>query len=623
VIARVPRIGATAVVLGLTGTAALLTLGGLPGVAFVVLAVAAVADGLAVPGHQPVARGEQLVDRAAGRPLRLALRWIVLLAAAAAVVEPPVAAMAGAAAAVLVLLVAGGDALDWALQGLRRHPVARGVAGLPVHHLGPPGPAVALTVLPEVLLGGAAFVFRDRPVLVAIAAVVAVGICAGVTAPWVLRARRIRAERLPRLAAAQAYLDDVAPEVVLYYGDSEKSVHEVAMWLPVLEMLAQRTLVLVRNRAAFDALPQTTTPVLCVPSAQDLLSLDLGVLRVGLFVSNIGNNIHLLRQPGLRTVFIGHGDSDKSASVNPFSKVYDEIWVAGAMGRERYHAADAGVRDEAIVEVGRPQLELIRPAAGDRPAVATVLYAPTWEGWNADQDYSSVATHGEALVRGLLAHPSAIRLLYRPHPYTGRRSAAVAAAHRRIVALLEEANAAAGLPHGVGAARDRAGVTGSARQRQLDEVAAGEEALRDLPPTAHAVVQSADASLISCFNVADGLVTDVSSVLSDFLASDKPIAVCDPRGRGRAAFVEQFPATAAALYLAPGAADVEERLEVLAGLRPDPSAGDRATVRSRILGDGRAPAIDRFSAAVDELARRTGRAIGSSAEADRRRPGAD
>jgi hypothetical protein len=32
----------------------------------------------------------------------------------------------------------------------------------------------------------------------------------------------------------------------------------------------------------------------------------------------------------MKHVFIGHGDSDKQASFNPFSRVYDEVWVAGA-----------------------------------------------------------------------------------------------------------------------------------------------------------------------------------------------------------------------------------------------------------------------------------------------------
>ena len=64
----------------------------------------------------------------------------------------------------------------------------------------------------------------------------------------------------------------------------------------------------------------------------------------------------MLREPGTKHVFVGHGDSDKQASVNPYSKVYDEVWVAGLAGRERYARAGVGVLDRDIVEIGRPQL---------------------------------------------------------------------------------------------------------------------------------------------------------------------------------------------------------------------------------------------------------------------------
>ena len=106
----------------------------------------------------------------------------------------------------------------------------------------------------------------------------------------------------------------------------------------------------------------------------------------------------------MKHVFIGHGDSDKLASVNPFSKVYDEVWVAGRAGRDRYAIADVGVRDEDIVEVGRPQLAPIQ--SGRRrprgPHVPTVLYAPTWEGWDDDPGNTSLLLAGENIVKQLL-----------------------------------------------------------------------------------------------------------------------------------------------------------------------------------------------------------------------------
>ncbi|NEE17172.1 hypothetical protein G3M58_63230, partial [Streptomyces sp. SID7499] len=87
---------------------------------------------------------------------------------------------------------------------------------------------------------------------------------------------------------------------------------------------------------------------------------------------------------------------DKLASVNPYSKVYDEVWTAGRAGRDRYALADVGVLDQDIVEVGRPQLEPIKSWTGTaKNPVPTVLYAPTWEGWDDNPGNTSLLLAGE------------------------------------------------------------------------------------------------------------------------------------------------------------------------------------------------------------------------------------
>src|SRR5262249_13787494 len=133
------------------------------------------------------------------------------------------------------------------------------------------------------------------------------------------------------------------------------------------------------------------------------------------YVAHTTKNLHLLREPGLKHVFVGHGDSDKVSSINPFGKAYDELWVAGPAARERWADAEVGVRDEAVREVGRPQLEVVervdRRVVGDRPL--TVLYAPTWEGWTDEDFGSSVVSMGPLLVEGLLAAEPAVRIVYK------------------------------------------------------------------------------------------------------------------------------------------------------------------------------------------------------------------
>ena len=52
----------------------------------------------------------------------------------------------------------------------------------------------------------------------------------------------------------------------------------------------------------------------------------------------------------------------------------------------------------------RAQLAPIRPYAGvPTGELTTVLYAPTWEGWDGNPGNTSVILAGENIVRGLLA----------------------------------------------------------------------------------------------------------------------------------------------------------------------------------------------------------------------------
>ena len=64
------------------------------------------------------------------------------------------------------------------------------------------------------------------------------------------------------------------------------------------------------------------------------------------------------------------------------------------------------MRDDDIVEVGRPQLDgLLATAVRTDHPVPTLLYAPTWEGWNSEQQYTSLDSMGVELVAAALATP--------------------------------------------------------------------------------------------------------------------------------------------------------------------------------------------------------------------------
>ncbi|WP_172894388.1 CDP-glycerol glycerophosphotransferase family protein [Micromonospora purpureochromogenes] len=409
------------------------------------------------------------------------------------------------------------------------------------------------------------------PVLVvgAVAVIVAAAVGAIIALTW-LRGRGTG--QSPVLPVLQRWLDSYRPEVALYFAGPAKDVYQANMWLAPTEALNQRGIVLMRSREAFLELADTRLPVVCVPAGVDFMNLELGSVRAALYAANVGANIHLLREPGMKHVFVGHGDSDKQASVNPYSKVYDEVWVAGLAGRERYARAGVGVRDEDIVEIGRPQLAGVHTfgaRAEDRPF--TVLYAPTWEGWLDDDPYhTSVVLMGERIVKGLLATSPAVRLIYKPHPLTGSRSKEAKAAHERIVSLVRAAG--------------------------------GDVDATSLDGPGHRVVTGRVPALFDCFNQTDLLISDVSSVVSDFVQSQRPYVVANPSGLPEDEFRREFPTSRAAYLLSVDCGELEKIL-ALTRTGDDPMTEARRELKTYLLGPAEANPMDRFAEEIGRLCR--------------------
>ncbi|HEY2795487.1 MAG TPA: CDP-glycerol glycerophosphotransferase family protein, partial [Micromonosporaceae bacterium] len=351
-------------------------------------------------------------------------------------------------------------------------------------------------------------------VIAAIAAALAALGAAGFVVAMLPAARR--AGRHPSAKKAmtevQRQITAYAPAVVVYFSGNRTAMYQIDMWLPVIERLDQRALILLRDRANLPLLAPTTLPVVCLPDPVDVMNFALPSMRVALYPAHTGNNIHFLRIPAVTHAFICHGESDKSANANPYSKAYDQVWVAGPAARERYARADVGVRDEDIVEVGGPQMAAVERAAADRrPERMTVLYAPTWEGWSDDAQNTSLTASGPAIVAALLAHPDVASVLYKPHPLTGTRSAATARSDRAI--------------------------------RRAD------------------VLVRTD--LYDCFNECDALIGDISGVLTEFLVSDKPYVVTNASGLDAEAFRQTYPTTRGAYLIGPDAAGLPALLTAL------------------------------------------------------------
>lgn len=382
---------------------------------------------------------------------------------------------------------------------------------------------------------------------------------------WRMRTAKRATGFTPQLSAVQRFIDEYRPEVVVHLSGPDTAAYQINTWIEALEALDQRVMVVLRDHPLFEKMVASRLPTLSLPAPGELLMLDFSTVKVALYPANTGNNIHLLRLPTMMSAFIGHGDSDKSASNNPFSRVYDELWVAGEAGADRYRRSGMHIPEDQFRFVGRPQVHAIEPTPriGEQE-IPTVLYAPTWEGVNQHQEYSSLRAIGVQLIDALLADGS-VRVVYKPHPFTGQRDAKYRVAHAVITRRLDDAKARTGIDHRV--------VTGG--------------------------------SLTGWMNQSTALVSDISSVLSDWLAGEKPYAVFNHEGSSTKQFREDYPSSAAATLLGPEATGVEELLDVVTGRGPDLLAEYRSKLATYLLGSPEQRTLEAFRAAVTAFVERS------------------
>lgn len=448
-----------------------------------------------------------------------------------------------AAAILLMLLVLGEQAIRRSVKSAI--PQAANLPGgdVPLPSGGVARWFFAVDTLGIVLLAAAAALgFTAIPALAAGAVALVLALLIGLqSARFLVRRKRFEAN-LP------AILGKLGPVFVFHWQAPAGTAYQASMWLPYLDRIGVPYFVLVRTIANFhEVAKMTDAPVIL---RVNLVDLDLVVapsLKVVFYANTAVRNSHMIRFPQLTHVQLNHGDSDKIASVSPTFRQYDRNFVAGQAAIDRFTTHGVATLPEQFEIVGRPQLEHVQPASGpigdvDRPVV---LYSPTWSGFYDDSDYSSLRA-GRDIVTALLDRDCVV--VFRPHPYA-RRHPANGRECAGIIELLERDAAQSGRPH----------VYGPAAETQM--------------------------SVVDCFNACDAMISDVSSLASDFLMSTKPFAMAAVSAHGDA-FVDQFPlARAAYTFDVVGAQAVGISVLLDDMLGPDSRATTRRDLRVYYLSD--------------------------------------
>jgi hypothetical protein len=285
----------------------------------------------------------------------------------------------------------------------------------------------------------------------------------------------------------------LAGRVIVFFPGPPDQLYQLLPWLPTLEALdaAHGVAIVCQDSRVAAAIRERTRVQAVVFARYGALDAVIGRsdVALALYAGHASANFECLRFASMLHAYIGHGDSDKGVSASNQLKAYDRVFAPGQAAVDRIAARLMRFDvDGRCVIVGQPTTLSAPPAHGpggcDR---TTVLYAPTWEGAQPSVAYSSVLTHGVALVESLLAD-GRFRVVYRPHPLIGVTSGDYAGAN----AAIQTAVRAAGADH--------------------------------------LVVAADDEPLEASFARADVLISDVSAVATAWLPSLRPLVVTASAG---------------------------------------------------------------------------------------------
>ncbi|MGB7980251.1 MAG: CDP-glycerol glycerophosphotransferase family protein [Candidatus Nanopelagicales bacterium] len=344
-----------------------------------------------------------------------------------------------------------------------------------------------------------------------------------------------------------------APQVdaLFYFPDTVSKIYQIEQWLPVIAAHSGDLNfgIVTRARSSWTALmgmdlPAPSFLAVAFPSLMDLYR----VLepKAIIYPNNGLRNFQSLVWADATHIHVNHGESDKVSMVSNQAKAYDRVFVAGEAAVRRHRAALVEFDEATLVKVGRPQLDLFPAPTLPVSTRRTVLYAPTWEGEDEMNNFTSLDCYGRALIGALLAIPD-VRVVYKPHPRVVLSAVpAIAAAHSQIVALIAAAAAAD-------------------------------------PSAGHEYQPSGD--ILALFPRVDLLVSDISSVGLDFLYSrvEAPIVLTDRR-TDRPGLLREAPIAAAA-HIVDATTVGTAAADITALLATDRFAAQRTRMRAFYFDD--------------------------------------
>ena len=352
------------------------------------------------------------------------------------------------------------------------------------------------------------------------------------------------------------------PQAIVFWPQ-DISLSQYRIWEPYIRNSRHRIAVVAKNHAR-KARPKAANVFFEDEDSISLEDIDsLKSFRTALYPTIRPRTVKLVEAfPSKFHVFIGHGDSDKDSSSRSTAGKFDYIFVADEGARLRYRKQRFPRR--MFHEIGAPFYNGIEQGeVGKSPS--RVVYAPTWEGYGESNNYTSIPVIADVLSTSSSAL-SGLSFSFLCHPGAGGR---------------------------------------------LPEVKSAIAAIKKSFPV------SKNASKVAVFNNSDAMLTDVSGVMTEYLATRKPIIVTDI---GTDSFRAALARSQFAEYVVVWSPAQETLIAAIERAMSEPIKSAREDAANRKFGGATSPAEAwaRFDLAISDVSFGRGRTTPSPLDLRRR-----
>lgn len=270
---------------------------------------------------------------------------------------------------------------------------------------------------------------------------------------WYIRLRRVASASLGAWRAtdpegigelSELYSLADGAEVVAFFGDDIHRIYQIEQWLGVFEKLNEKHKVNIICRQHPVTTYLRTKTKLPIFSIYDFFTMTDAIIKkdykVVLYVNNSSMNFQPLAAKRAFHVHLNHGESDKMSMTSRQMYAYDFVAVAGEAAKDRLKNSLMVADGSKEWVIGRPQLDVLDSPLQINTARKILLYAPTWQGDQEANNYSSLDIYGKKIMKALLAQPNST-VIYKPHPrIVENKMPAGKKLHLEILKLIDEAN---------------------------------------------------------------------------------------------------------------------------------------------------------------------------------------